>query len=159
MSRKPRARSGLEPLNPRRLPLGAAPFGPGIASGHSTLVVKNGTDSDAFVRVIALGATPQLVRNFYIQSGQNFTAESVPPGNYVLRVAFGIDWNDSERGFNYRRIFEETQPFELTEVTRVEPSVDGSLSSNRFSHVSITLHKVLNGNFRSHKITEEQFRR
>ena len=153
----PRLASEVEPNNPRTLPLGASPFGPGIASGHSTLLVKNGTDTDAMVRVIALAPTPQMVRNVYIPAGRNFTSEFLPPGNYVLRVALGKDWNDSNRRFNYRQSFEETQPFDIAETTSVEPTAEGTVTHTRFSQMSITLHKVLNGNFHSHPISEEQF--
>lgn len=153
----PQLASAVEPSNPRRLPLGAAPFGPGVTSGHSTLFVKNGTDTDAMVRVIALGSTPQMVRNFYVPSSRSFTSKFVPPGNYVLRVALGRDWNDSERRFNFRQSFEETQPFEMAETTNVEPTSDGTVTHTRFERMSITLHKVLNGNFHSHPISEEEF--
>ena len=154
---RPMPPSEMEPNNPRSLALGATPFGPGIASGHSTLLVKNGTDTDAMVRVIELGLTAQMVRNFYIPAGRNFTSESVPPGNYVLRVALGKDWNDSQRHFNYRQSFKETQPFEISETTNVEQTAGGLVTHTRFDEMSITLHKVANGNFQSHPISEEQF--
>jgi len=89
------------------------------------------------------------VRNFYVPAGNAFTAENVPAGTYVLRVALGKDWNDSEKRFNYRKSFEETEPFDLTEA-----KVEGGIE---FSRMTITLHKVVNGNFHSHPISEDQF--
>jgi hypothetical protein len=134
----------VEPSNPNVLPDGAAPLGPGLKSGHSVLSTQNGTDTDALVRVIAV-PSGRLIRNFFVGASHEFRAEEIPPGNYVLRVALGRDWNEQERRFNYRRSFEETESFEITE------------SATEFSEMTITLHKVLNGNFRSHAIGEEQF--
>jgi hypothetical protein len=59
-----------------------------------------------------------------------------------------VDWNESARRFNFRSSFSETQRFTLRE----EISGDGV----RYG-MSITLHKVLNGNFESHAISEEEF--
>ena len=53
--------------------------------------------------------------------------------------------------------FEETQPFEITKMTNVEPTADGTVTHTRFQRMSITLHKVLNGNFHSQPISEAQF--
>jgi hypothetical protein len=143
----------IEPLNPKRLPTGAAPFGPGTRSGNSILTVENGTDTDALVRVIRFLNGEQLTRNFYIIAGKSFSAREVPPGDYVLRIAFGKDWNESARGFNYRRLFSETQHFEMREET----SEDEAATRIRYSRMSITLHQVVNGNFASHPISEEAF--
>jgi hypothetical protein len=142
-----------EPLNPKRLRNGSSPFGPGTRLGNSILTVENGTDTDAFVRVIRFLNGEQLTRNFYIIAGKSFIAREVPPGDYVLRIAFGKDWNESARGFNYRRLFSETQHFEIREET----SEDEDATRIRYSRMSITLHKVLNGNFESHPISEEEF--
>lgn len=139
----------IEPANPRSLPTGTAPFGPGRREGHSTLTVENGTETDALVRVIRIKSGEHLIRNFYIAAGSSFTAETVPPGHYVLRVAFGKDWNDTERRFNVRRSFSQTEYFDIT-----EEEDSGGVT---FSRMRITLHKVLNGNFKSHPISEEEF--
>jgi hypothetical protein len=134
----------IVPPNPNTLPNGASPFGPGLGSGHCELTADNGTDTDALVRLIS-EPSGQLARNFYVSAGNAFTEKRVPPGNYVLRIALGKDWNESVRRFNYRRTFEETQPFDLTET------------ANDYSVVTITLHAVLNGNFHMHPINEDQF--
>jgi len=137
----------IEPKNPKRLPLGSSPFGRGIFSGHSTLTVDNGTGNDAIVKVIRFMDREQQVRNFYIHNGSKWTEKRVPPGQYVLRVAFGRDWNSKSRKFNFHRSFNETEVFQLTETTSVRETV------------SITLHKVPLGNFKSHEIIEEDFDR
>jgi hypothetical protein len=131
--------------------LGMAPWGRGIESGYSTLTVDNGTATDAVVKVVRLGAKEELVRNFYVPHGKQFTAEKIPPGQYVLRVAFGTDWDAKARKFAADRSFSETEAFDVSE----EKTDDGV----RYSVLTITLHKVLNGNFKSDPIDEEAFSR
>jgi hypothetical protein len=146
-----------EPENPVKLPLGSSPFGRGIRDGNSTLTVDNGTDADALVRVIRLYGNPKNIRNFYITAGHKFTAEQIPQGSYKLRVAFGLDWNRTSRKFNYRRSFSETEVFEATETIWNEPTDDGYIEHTKASEMSITLHKVLNGNFHTYPINEDDF--
>ncbi len=141
----------IEPPIPQTLPLGSSPFGKGVRLGSSTITVKNGTERDALVKVVRLLRKDQLIRNFYIPADTEFIASEIPPGEYVLRVAFGRDWNRTERKFNFRRAFSETEHFDITE----EDTGDGI----RFSRMTITLHKVVDGNFRSYEISEEDFSR
>jgi DNA-directed RNA polymerase subunit M/transcription elongation factor TFIIS len=136
-----------EPINPKRLPNGSSPYRTVIRSGHSTLTVDNGTDTDAFIQVIRLTGKEQLVRNFYIHSKAEWTEKSLPPGQYIIRVAFGRDWNTNFRKFNFRRLFSETDVFELSET------------QTEYTIINITLHKVPFGNFESHEINEEEFMR
>lgn len=147
----------VEPTVPRRVPLGSSPFGTGIRSGKSSLSVDNGTENDALVKVIHTGPTKQLIRNFFIANGQQFTAEQLPPGNYILRVALGRDWDSERRRFNFRRSFGETESFDITESKWNEPTDDGYIEHIQASKMSITLHKVLHGNFKQHEISEEDF--
>jgi hypothetical protein len=143
------AQEEIEPVNPNTLRIGSAPLGRGVRSGYSTLTVENGTDTDALVRVIRFLRGEQLIRNFYIPANRTFTAEEIPPGNYVLRVAFGKDWNVPERRFNFRRSFSQTETFEISEFETEDVTT--------FSKMRITLHKVLHGNFHSQEISEEEF--
>jgi hypothetical protein len=149
----------VEPRDPKRLPNGALPLGPGIRGGHSTLTVDNGTEKDALVTVLRLleANKKQQVRNFYIQEGRKWTTEEIPPGRYVLIVAFGKDWNLKHRRFNFQRTFSKTEPFEISEMTW--QTEDGQPIRTRYSKMSITLHKVFHGNFKSHEISEEEFMR
>lgn len=149
----------LEPVNPNRLRTGSAPYTGGIRSGHSEITVDNGTDTDAVVRVVRfMAGSQEKVRNFYVRSHDQFTAKRIPPGEYVLRVAFGTDWNPETRRFNYRKSFTESQPFTVDETTWTETREDGEvLRYNQPSKLSITLHKVPHGNFRIHPINEDEF--
>jgi uncharacterized protein (TIGR03000 family) len=131
--------------------LGLAPWGPGLREGYSVLTVENGTATDAVVRVVQLGGKGQLVRNFYIPSGKQLTAEEVPAGRYVLRVAFGKDWDSDARKFTAARSFSETEAFDISQ----EETAEGV----RYTRLRVTLHKVIGGNFRSDPITEDDFLR
>lgn len=146
-----------EPLNPNRLPLGSSPLGSGVKSGNSSLSVENGTDNDALVRVIRFGASEQLVRNFYVPAYRTFTAEELPSGFYVMRVAFGRDCNEPERRFNFRQSFSQTEAFEVKQTISIETVDGGYRETTRYSKLSITLHKVRDGNFTSKQISESDF--
>jgi uncharacterized protein (TIGR03000 family) len=151
IERRVAVQAGQEVEVDLRLPaLGSAPFGRGIHKGLSTLTVVNGTSTDALVKVIRLG-DGKLVRNFYIPQGKQFTAEQIPAGRYVMREAFGSDWDTSARRFTKDRSFSETEPFEIQEETTAE--------GTRYSILRVTLHKVISGNFKSHPISEEEFAR
>jgi hypothetical protein len=148
----------LEPVNPNRPRTGSTPFTGGIRSGKSEITVDNGTDTDAIVRVVRFReGNQQHVRNFYVRSQDRFVANLIPPGEYVLRVAFGTDWNSVSRKFNYRRSFAETQTFTIDEARWTQTREDGEVVRTRSSELSITLHKVPHGNFQSHPINEEEF--
>ncbi len=146
-----------EPTNPNRLPLGASPFGKGIRSGRSTLTIDNGTSTDAVVRVIRLGEPNQTVRSFFIPNDRKFTANQIPPGDYVLKVAFGNDWDNERKRFNFQRSFGKSESFDITESAWDEETDDGVIKHTRASRMSITLHKVPYGNFKTYDISEEEF--
>jgi phage FluMu protein Com len=147
----------VEPKNPKRLPNGASPLGSGIRGGHSRLTLDNGTENDALVTLLRLleANKKQQVRNFYIQEGRKLTTDEIPPGMYVLIVAFGKDWDFKHRRFNFRRGFSETEPFEISETSL--QTEDGQPIRTRYTKMSLTLHKVFYGNFKSHEISEEKF--
>jgi hypothetical protein len=148
-----------EPQNLIALPIGSSPFGPGIRSGHSILTVDNGTATDAIVKVIRLKNGEQHIRNFYIPEGKKWATKEIPAGKYVLRVAFGKDWDDNLRKFKFQRSFSETDYFDISEKTSIESTQEGLFERTKFSKMTITLHKVLYGNFESHAINEEDFER
>jgi len=128
-----------------------------VREGRCILKVINGTDTDAFVRVMRVDTGEQLYRNFYILAGATFTAERFSAGNYVLKVALGVDWHEAEKRFNYRRSFEKTEVVTLSETTTRELTADGYVDRTKFSDVTLTLHKVINGNFHSSPISEAEF--
>src|SRR5262249_32943796 len=106
-------------------------------------------DTDAVVKVIRTGGKGKLVRSFYLPRGAKFTAREIPAGRYVLRVAFGGDWDMTERKFTSGRSFSATEAFEGVQKETAEGA--------RYSRMSVTLHKVVGGTFKSDPITQKQF--
>lgn len=148
----------FEPIDPIRLKTGTALYSGRRISGHSTITVDNGTDTDAVVRVIRFSnGIQEKVRNFYLQAHSKYTAKQIPPGIYILKVAFGMDWNLDERKFNYKKSYSKTQNFTVDETTSIESTDDGEVQRIRSSALSITLHKVRHGNFKTHPIDEDEF--
>jgi hypothetical protein len=148
----------LEPIDPSRLGTDSAPHTGGIRSGHSEITVDNVADTDAVVRVVRFrDRNQEKVRSFYIRSTDRFVANLIPPGEYVLRVAFGKDWDSETKKFNYRQSFAETQRFTVEETAWTEASEDRNVLRTRSSKLSITLDGLPLGNFQSHPINENEF--
>lgn len=89
-----------------------------------------------FVKLIP--AEGGLARAFYVPGNESFTLRRVTAGSYQ------IHYQDLSDGSYWG-----SQPFDVTEIR--EP--DGK----RFSKISITLFKVLNGNFDTHPLTASDF--
>jgi hypothetical protein len=92
-----------------------------------------------------------------VRSNDKFVAKQIPQGEYVLKVAFGTDWNSDTRKFNYRRSFGKTQKFTIDETTSEEQTDEEEVEHTRYSKLSITLHKVPHGNFKTYPINEDEF--
>jgi hypothetical protein len=59
---------------------------------------------------------------------------------------------------SYRKSFSKTQTFIVEERTWTESvDTDEEVTRTRASKISITLHKVPHGNFKSHPIDEDEF--
>ena len=102
---------------------------------------------------------PSMVRNFYVPAQSDWTEEKMPPGNYILRFAQGLDWDAGLRKFIFNTAFGESAPFELTEREWTE-IVDGRLQRKTSADQKwITLHKVPHGNFHTEQIDEARFAR
>jgi len=131
-----------EPLNPHSLPLGASPLGKAITYGSARLRVENGTDTDALVLVAQVqGSEQKIIQNFYIPQNISYTPLPIPSGQYVLRAAFGRDWDESAKRFNFRCSFTQTGSFYIGEDTVME----------------ITLRDSPLGNLNHQKISEREF--
>lgn len=129
----------VEPINPKRLPNGSSPLGPGIKSGHLTLTIDNTTDTDAVVRVVRF-YNKENIRNSYILKGSKWKIKEMPPGQFILLVAFGEDWNNKSLKFNYRQSFMQTDTFNMTE-----------------NDLIITLHADPYGNLHIYDSNEQDF--
>lgn len=110
------------------------------ATGLSTLTVDNTqNDSDVFLKLMALnGSRARPVRWFFIPGHDKFTVRALTKGSYDVR------YRDLARGSLFR-----SQTFSV-----VEFPVRGA---RKFSNITMTLYKVLNGNMETVPISEKEF--
>lgn len=108
-------------------------------SGLSTFKINNTQGSaDAIARIYLNGAKP-AVRSMYVKRGENFTAQTLPPGTYTLRYRFARS----------PATFEATNPFVLEE--------EKTETGTRFSTVTVTLYPVSNGNMQTKEVSPDDF--
>lgn len=111
----------------------------GAQGGLSTFTVDNKQGgTDAIARIYLNGAKP-AVRSMYVRSGETFKADSLSPGNYVLRYRF-IGSEDT---------YEADQVMSLKQI-------DGE-SGTKYSNVTVTLFKQVGGNLSTKKVSSDQF--
>jgi hypothetical protein len=108
-------------------------------SGKGTLEVENGNSTDAAVNLVDT-KTNKIVRRFYVEANNRFTASGIAPGIYQVYFETGHDWNSETRKFNRcaetRRFLND---FEYSE------SEDEATGTTHFIGGYITLHKVVGG--------------
>ena len=109
-------------------------------SGLSTLTVDNtGNDTDVFVKLFDLNAPhPSAVRVFFLKAGGKFGVKDIRVGTYDVR------YRSLNSGY-----LAKSEKFELTEREE-ERGI-------RYSNISMTLYKVLNGNMQTYSISEDDF--
>ncbi len=113
--------------------LGAVLFSRGAyAQYHSTITFINGTNDDALVKLI--GPTRTSVA---VSAGQRQTADDVAPGSYYVVVRYG----NGSGAYSYTK----GDPFSVEEY------------GNQYSQISMTLHKVANGNYQTRPANEAEF--
>lgn len=110
------------------------------SDGYSEITIDNGqNNSDVYVKLFYLELEePSAVRHFYIPAYGRFTLKNIRAGSYDIRY-LNLDTGSLTR----------SQSFDLT-----EQETDYSV---RYSSLTITLYKVLNGNMRTYPITEDDF--
>lgn len=110
------------------------------SDGYSEIIIDNSrNDSDVYVKLFYLEPDePYAVRNFYIPAYGGFTLQNVRAGSYDIRY---LNLNTGS--------LSRSQSFDL-----IERETDYSV---RYSSLTITLYKVVNGNFKTYPITEDDF--
>lgn len=122
-------------------------------NGLGKLIVVNGLNEDAFVKIIQHNA---LVVSFYVRGGANFTFDHIPDGEYSVMFCTGFGWDriksDFERGRHARR-YDSPLIFETT-TTREGNSIVTSTDV-----LTLTLHAVADGNARTSDVPLDEFDR
>src|ERR1035438_4506962 len=107
---------------------------PGTAAAqyHSSITLENGAGETAFVKLVGpSGRTVSVPRN------ENRTESSIAPGRYYIVVRYG----DVEKDYTYMK----GDPFDMEE------------SGNQYSEMSITLYRVVDGNYNTRPSSKEEF--
>ena len=120
-------------------------------SGHGNLTVVNGLAKDAIIKITA---ESQELTRFYVRFGHSFTLEGIPDGKYTLMFCSGDKWNPEHQMFT-ENLSAQKYSDPLHFVTKVESSVSGRTLVSDV--VTITLHKVADGNVRSEPISPSEF--
>lgn len=124
-----------------------------VFGGKGKLILDNGLTEDAFVKMIGNGA---LVAAFYVRGGEKFTFDHVPDGIYRLMYCTGFGWDAGKRDFSRGRHavrYDELLSYATTRRT------EGQMIITSTDVLSLTLHKVTNGNTRTTDIPLEEFDR
>lgn len=108
--------------------------------GLSTLTIDNSrNDEDVFLKLFALsGSDKTAVRYAFIKARTSFKFLDIAPGYFDVRYQ-NLDTGKISRSEGFA--LEETEEYNGT----------------RYSQMTLTLYKVLNGNSRTHEITERDF--
>jgi hypothetical protein len=121
--------------------------------GKGKLSLDNGLTEDAFVKMIS---NDRLVASFYVRGGEKFTYTHVPDGVYRLIYCTGFGWEAARRDFERgRHAMRYDEALDFTTTRRTE----GNSIITSTGVMTLTLHKVANGNARTSGIPLEEFDR
>lgn len=107
--------------------------------GLSKFTVDNRSGGRDAVARIYLGGQKPAVRTFFVKSSEQFTAENLASGSYVLRYRYmgSDDTYEADRIFKLEEVNEE--------------------GGRRYSTVRVTLYSVKEGNLSTKRVAAEQF--
>lgn len=110
------------------------------SQGNSTITIDNSANSsNVYVKLVSLGrGEPQPVRHFFVPGFSSFTLNDVSSGEYDIRYR---DLSDGS--------LSQSEAFKVDEYE----TGDGV----RYSVLTITIYKVLNGNMETYPLSEEGF--
>lgn len=121
--------------------------------GKGKLTLDNGLTEDAFVKMLS---DDRLVASFYVRGREKFTFAHVPDGVYRLIYCTGFGWDTVRRDFERGRhamCYDEALDFTTTRRT------EGNTIITSTGVITLTLHKVANGNAKTSDIPLEEFDR
>jgi TPR repeat protein len=121
--------------------------------GRSKLTLDNGLTEDAFVKMIS---NDKLVASYYVRGGEKFTFDHVPDGVYRLIYCTGFGWDVKKHDFSRGRHavrYDEILSYSTTRRT------EGASVVTSTDELTLTLHKVANGNTKTTDIPLEEFDR
>jgi hypothetical protein len=102
------------------------------AQNHSSITFENGAGETALVKLVGPSG-----RTVSVPKSENRTESGIAPGRYYLVVRYG----DVEKDYTYMK----GDPFDIEE------------SGNQYTEMSITLYKVVDGNYNTRPASKEEF--
>ena len=124
-------------------------------SARGALSVDNGLSADALIKIVEAG---RLVLSFYVRGGQKYEIANIPDGSYDMLYCTGYGWDPSKKDFTRgksARKHDSSLRFN-TEKT-IERRGDNIITRLIGTSWTITLHKVINGNAKTHDINIDEF--
>jgi hypothetical protein len=121
------------------------------AMGGGTLKVSNGTNRDAYVKLIEPNFQ-QLVSAFLVKSNSSYTLNPIPDGTYRVLFASGKNWNPKTQSFAQSKSFAKFD--KLLNFTTVQLG-----NEIQYKVFQITLHPVAGGKARISGVNEQEFKR
>jgi hypothetical protein len=115
------------------------------------LTVSNGTNRDAFVKLIEPNYGI-LVGAFFVKANSSYTLEQIPDGTYRVLFVLGQGWNPNTQTFTKNKHFarfDKSLPYITTQFG----------NSISFKAFKITLHPVVGGNTTTSGLNEQEFNR
>lgn len=119
--------------------------------GKGKLTLDNGLAEDAFVKMIR---NEKLVASFYVRGGERFTFDHVPDGLYKLIYCTGFGWDAPRRDFSRGR--HAVRYDELLNYATSRRN-EGTTIVTSTDVITLTLHKVANGNTKTTGIPLAEF--
>jgi hypothetical protein len=122
-----------------------------IHKGHGELTITNGLTEDAFVKVVE---GSKLMAAFYVRGNSSFSINDIPDGSYAILYRTGYGWLEHQRDFERGK---GAAKFDnnLVYTTRIQK--EGNLIRTYYDTITLTLHKVVDGNAPAEDISDDEF--
>jgi hypothetical protein len=118
-------------------------------NGGGALTVSNGTNRDAYVKLIEPNS--RILRAaFFVKSNSSFMQEQIPDGTYKVLFVLGNGWNAQTQAFTKNKSFAKFD--KLLNFTTMQ--VSGGIQYRVFK---ITLHPVTGGKARTSRVSQKEF--
>lgn len=145
------ARSNYFPSNAKtvRPKNGETLFAASKSKGCGSLLIENGTDTDAVAKLVDLN-TGKTYRQVYIQSRSNYTINGIRSGNFTLMFTTGGNYSPDTKRFATNESFEKFDETLNFSVTRTASGV-------QWENYRATLNKTIYGSAPTSPINADDF--
>lgn len=126
---------------------------PSYFRGLGELTIKNGTDSNAFIKLVNTAIDKKVI-DVYISSKNQYTIKNISDGTYRVLFATGKDWDAVNE-----RFLEDATQSEFEKALNFQTGEKQTFNSieTSYSVFELTLHAVVGGTAKTHSIPEAEF--